>query len=197
LRTVSNCFVNIPADIMVRLMDSDGAQIRLVVKSFVQVLFAVVMIKLEGFKIKILVMKVEQSIEINKPADEVFGFLLDIDNHTKFGTAFYETKKISEGPVAIGTKIKRKGRFMGKELETTHEVASFVPAKVLAFKTIGAALEAQDSFVLEDKNGKTVVTQIIEAKPTGMMKLAAGIIKSKIADQMHNDLNLLKSLLEN
>ena len=43
--------------------------------------------------------KIEMSIVINRPVEEVFAFLSDFENNPKWQATSVEARKISEGPV--------------------------------------------------------------------------------------------------
>jgi uncharacterized membrane protein len=142
-------------------------------------------------------MKIEQSIIINRNSGEVFDFVKDVSNHKKFGTAFQDARILSDGELKEGSEIMRKVNFMGKTMEARQQVKTFNPGQQITFETISGPVQVEDSFIVEDiGNMETRFTLLIEAKLSGMMKLGASMMKGQIEQQVKNDLNNLKEILE-
>jgi carbon monoxide dehydrogenase subunit G len=58
--------------------------------------------------------RLEATILINKPAEDVFTFLHNPDNHPKFVPGMLEFKKTSPGPIErVGTSVQGAA-FLGK-----------------------------------------------------------------------------------
>ena len=49
----------------------------------------------------------ENTVTIQRPADEVFAFLADFENIPRWNYAIEETKKASAGPVGVGTRYRQ------------------------------------------------------------------------------------------
>jgi uncharacterized protein YndB with AHSA1/START domain len=45
----------------------------------------------------------ENTVMIARPIEDVFAFLSDLENIPKWNYAIVETRKVSEGPVGVGT----------------------------------------------------------------------------------------------
>jgi carbon monoxide dehydrogenase subunit G len=142
-------------------------------------------------------MKIEQSIIINRNAKEVFDFVKDVSNHKKFGTAFQDARKLTEGELREGSEVMRKVNFMGKSIEAHQQVKTFNQDHQITFETIEGPVPVEDSFIVEQiGDNETRFTLSIEAKLSGMMKFGASMMKGQIESQIQNDLNNLKNLLE-
>ena len=48
-------------------------------------------------------LKIESATVINRPVEEVFSVLSNLENNPKWSSAFLEVKKTSDGPIAVGT----------------------------------------------------------------------------------------------
>jgi len=49
-------------------------------------------------------MHLEQTVHINRPAAEVFDFLLDLGNHPRFGAGIKAVRGVEAGPLALGRR---------------------------------------------------------------------------------------------
>jgi uncharacterized membrane protein len=50
---------------------------------------------------------VTNTILINRPVDEVYAFLADLEHTPEWNWAISETKKTTPGPVAVGTRYRQ------------------------------------------------------------------------------------------
>jgi uncharacterized membrane protein len=56
----------------------------------------------------------ENSITIDRPVDEVFAYVADVANDPAWHTDVVEGRKVSDGPIGIGSRLQiRIKPFMG------------------------------------------------------------------------------------
>jgi uncharacterized protein YndB with AHSA1/START domain len=77
-------------------------------------------------------MKVESSAVIDRPVEEVWRFISDLDNAPKW-ELYDEGKQTSEGPVVRGTRVSFGGKFMGKRLDYEGQMWEWEPNKGFTF----------------------------------------------------------------
>ena len=70
----------------------------------------------------------ENTIRVDRPIAEVFAFLADLENIPKWNYYVLEVKKLSDGPIGIGTiyhQVRKTDEqdFRITELEQDHKVA--------------------------------------------------------------------------
>jgi hypothetical protein len=71
-----------------------------------------------------LVATFENTVMIRRPIEEVFGFLSQFENVPKWNYAIVETRRVSEGPVGVGT-IYHQVRSVPSRSEERFEVTAF------------------------------------------------------------------------
>jgi hypothetical protein len=49
----------------------------------------------------------ENTVLIARPIEDVFAFLSDLENVPKWNYAIVETRKVSEGPIGVGTTYQQ------------------------------------------------------------------------------------------
>src|SRR6266511_234658 len=77
-------------------------------------------------KRRIQMIKVEKSVVINKPVDDVFNFVIAVGNYTKWQAGVEEV--IEQGSRnTIGSHFTEVRKFMGQEMRTTLELTEFAP----------------------------------------------------------------------
>ena len=112
-------------------------------------------------------MKVQVSIEIDRPVAVVWRFwaVEHVRNHPRWDPDV-ELEQISEGPMGIGTKIRRRNVRWGKPVEGEMEVVEFDPEHVIAFSVHDANMDMHGRATFEAKGAErtllTVTTDIPE-----------------------------------
>src|SRR5574341_949488 len=121
---------------------------------------------------------VEVSIVINRPIGEVFGFLSNMENNMKWRISQQEVKKLSEGPIGVGTTYRMVNHVLGRQLETEAEVIEFEPNRKYMTRDKSGTLPLEAQRIFEAVEGGTRVTFILRADPSGIFKIAAPLFAS-------------------
>ena len=136
--------------------------------------------------------KFENTVEIDRPVEEVFRFVADFENIPRWNYYVVDVRQLSEGPPAEGTRYHQTRRDDEQEYQiTAHEPNHMVAVKttpgsepafrrVCTFEETATGTRMQDMWELE-----TGHNAVIE-------RLGAGRVKAAVAD----NLGKLKQLLE-
>jgi uncharacterized membrane protein len=134
----------------------------------------------------------ENSISIDRPADQVFSFLSDFENLPKWNYFVLEVSQLSDGPVGIGTRYHQ----VRKTDEQHFRIVEFEPNQRLAVKTSPeSSPQLEMRFTLEPEGARTHLKdewKLDTGRPALLEKLAAGRIRSAVAE----NLSKLKQLME-
>lgn len=81
-------------------------------------------------------MELEVSTVIDRPVSTVWDFYAvhHIENHPRWDPSL-ELEATSEGPIGVGTVIKRRATRFGETTEGTMEVVEFEPEKAMRVRT--------------------------------------------------------------
>lgn len=71
--------------------------------------------------------RIEQSVVIGRPVEEVFRSTADVDRMSEWSAELVETKKTSEGLVGVGTTFSAVVKFLGRRVEAEQEVTAYEP----------------------------------------------------------------------
>ena len=140
--------------------------------------------------------RVESSIVINRPPEEVFAFLSDKDNDPLWQSGVVEASKTSEGPWAVGSTGRNVNRFLGRQIESTWEITEYELNKKVSFKSTSGPMPYQGSWTLEPVENGTRYTVVFYAEIGGLFKLAEPLVLGMAKRQMETDLGNVKDLLE-
>ena len=138
----------------------------------------------------------EMSTMINRPIEEVFAVLANLENDAKWRREFVETKKTSEGPVGIGTRFSLFGEFLGRRIETVYEVVEYEPNRITAWETVSGPLPLTFQRTFERVEGGTQVTVIYEVEIRGFFKLIKPLVISAGRRAQKGDLPKVKEMME-
>jgi uncharacterized protein YndB with AHSA1/START domain len=138
----------------------------------------------------------EGSITINRPVEEVFAFLEDIENLAKWNEQAGQAEQTSQGPMGVGTTYRGSSEFMGRKMEWTSEITEYEPNRKVAQTLDLGPAEMAMSWVLEPVEGGTKFTIISEGEMGGLAKLAGPLMDRTMKKQMESNLTRLKGLLE-
>ena len=143
-----------------------------------------------------MAVKVEHSVTIERPIEEVFAFTADPNNNPLWQSTTLETQTSSE--VDVGTTFNNVSKFLGRRIETTLEIVESDPPRRQCVRANSGPIPASGCYVFEptDDGGSTRFTQTLEAEVGGFFKLAEPLVGRAARRQTEADMATLKDLLE-
>ena len=138
----------------------------------------------------------ELSIVINRPIEEVFAVLANLENDAKWRREWVEAKKTSEGPIGIGTRFSLLGEAFGRRFEAVYEVTRYEPNHITAWKTVSGPLPLTFQRTCEPVEGGTHITIRYEAEIRGFFNLIKPLVISAGKRALQGDFPKLKEMIE-
>ena len=138
--------------------------------------------------------RVEHTVEIARPADEVFALLTDVARVPEWQASAVESR--ADGPLAAGARIHERRHFLGHDAETELEVSVFEPGRRLALRALEGPIRLSIDHVLEEQDGRTSLCITAEARPHGLLRFAGPAVTAKARQELRRDFDSLKALLE-
>ncbi len=140
--------------------------------------------------------KVEKSCVIRKPVAEVFAYVHDNENSTKWQGGVVSTH-IDEGlDNMVGSRYTEVRKFMGQEMKTSMEITAFIQNEKWAAKVVKGPVPYEVTMTYTTVPEGTKSTTIVEGEPTGFFKLAEGMVAITLGKSLEEDQNCLKMLLK-
>ena len=140
--------------------------------------------------------RAEMSTVVNRPIEDVFAVLSNVENNPKWSSAAVEAQQTSAGPVGVGTTMRFVGRFLGRRVESRAVVTQFETNRIFAWQSSAGPFPMQGSLTFERINGGTRVNSVFEAEPAGFFKLVEPLMVMMAKRRSQNDLDNLKGLME-
>jgi uncharacterized protein YndB with AHSA1/START domain len=116
------------------------------------------------------VIRIDFSVDIDRPPAEVFAYLTDLDNLPQWQASAIEAHW--EGEKAAGARVKEVRKFLGRHMESELEVAEYEPDRRLVLKTLTGPVPLTAEHTFGPLNGGTRLVFHGEGEPGGFFRLA-------------------------
>jgi hypothetical protein len=140
--------------------------------------------------------RVEASVLINRPLEDVFAFVHNPVDHPQWETAQFEVEQTSEGLMGVGTTFRGEIRLLGLPIGWTAECTGYDTDGELEFRLNAGPLQLQETLTLEPVAPGTSFTIVYEGDQRGLVRLAGSIAVRVFQRQVESDVANLKAILE-
>ena len=141
-------------------------------------------------------MRIEESVEINRPPERVFEYVANAENLPEWAGTVIETRKDTPGPLLEGSTFTFVGKFLGRKIESPFKVTAHEFPQRHTHKSTGGPLPTEWTLTFEEVAGGTRYTQVAEGEPGGFFGLVGPLLERVGRRQLRTDLGNLKDLLE-
>ena len=133
---------------------------------------------------------------IDRPVKEVFLFVANPNNMSKWNSAVVSVQQITPGPVGVGTKFKSIGEALGRRIEGEVEVTAYEPDTKSGFQMNAGPIQVNVTLTFKTVGTGTKLNLNAQGKPAGVFKLAEGVMSGQVKSMMEANLARLRSVLE-
>jgi len=141
-------------------------------------------------------MRIQESVQINRPVEEVYEFVANPENLPEWTGTVIETRKDTLGPLLEGNTFTSVAKFLGRRIESPFEVTAHEFPRRHSHKSTGGPLPTEWTLTFEEVAGGTRYTQVAEGEPGGFFGLVGPLLERVGRRQLRTDLANLKDLLE-
>jgi hypothetical protein len=113
--------------------------------------------------------RVEGEIIINRPVAEVFDFVADERHEPRYNPRMVRAEKISEGPIAPGTRFHTELKVAGRTMPMVVEFTDFERPRRLGSVTRSSMMETTGGLTFESISAGTRMRWSWEVRPHGAM----------------------------
>ena len=133
---------------------------------------------------------------IDRPMKDVFAFVANPNNMSKWNSAVVSLEQVSPGDVGVGTKFKSVGEMMGRRIEGEMQVTAYEPNTKCGFQVNAGPMKMDLTLSFKTVGTGTKVSLNAQGNPGGIFKLAEGVMTGQVKSMMEGNLARLKEQLE-
>ncbi len=144
-------------------------------------------------------MKVEKSVFINLPPEDIFAYVSNFENLAEWSGVVISARKFSTENALVGTTVRCTIRILGRWLDITYEIVECVPNHYMTFKSITGVAPWHTFYRFEtvEGGGTNVSVEEVIHFTGGFLGFAEPVITRLVSRQLAHDLLTLKDILEN
>jgi uncharacterized membrane protein len=136
-------------------------------------------------------------IVIDRPVPVVSEFAASPDNAPQWYENIKSVEWKTPRPLGAGSRLAFIARFLGRRLEYTYEVVTFVPGERMVMGTAEGPFPMETEYTWEATSaGSTRMTLRNRGKPSGFSRVIAPFMASAMRRANQKDLARLKRILE-
>ena len=135
-----------------------------------------------------------QTIEIARSPEDVFDYLVDLDNLARWQPTVREV--LWERELREGVEFEETRELLGRRARSRLEVTALDPGREFSIRVVEGPVPLRVRHLLQPANGGTRLTLEAEGEAGGLMRLAAPVAERAASRQAGLDLRRLKQILE-
>jgi uncharacterized membrane protein len=140
---------------------------------------------------------IKHSIEIDRPAGEVFTYLDQVDRHNEWQGQLVSTTIETDGPVRVGTRVVEHRNVPGGARDFPYDITEHDPAGKISFRGTAGLIRPAGTYTVDPiGESSSRVSSELDLKARGIGKLLAILARRQAAKQVPVDLEKFKELLE-
>jgi uncharacterized protein YndB with AHSA1/START domain len=142
---------------------------------------------------------IERQTTVNAPDAKVFGYLVDVSNHSQWAAHQLEVRPKSQGPVQVGSAFETVGHQFGAQPGTV-TITEIVPNERIVYESDGRVGHFRHGFIIKNNgDGTVLLTKTMEPLEVKNLplKLLGPVVRNFIAPKgLDGDLQRIKQKLE-
>jgi uncharacterized membrane protein len=140
---------------------------------------------------------IRHSIEINRPAEEVFAYLDQLDRHSEWQSSLVSARVETDGPTRVGTRVLERRKVPGGAREIPYEITEHEPPRKASFRGTAGPVRPFGTVTVDPMGDSgSRLTLELDLEGHGIGKLVAMFARRQAANQVPQDHEKFKELLE-
>lgn len=140
--------------------------------------------------------KIEKIFDVKQSPEQVHRYVCDPANASRWNTWIIEANQLSPGPIAKGTRVKTRGRFLGVSFDNEWEFTDCRLSESFSVRTVSGPMSMSYRYDFQVIPEGTRVTATVEGDPGKLFKVAEPVLAAIARRQFNSDNDNLKDLLE-
>jgi uncharacterized protein YndB with AHSA1/START domain len=141
-------------------------------------------------------MRVRVNVDIHRPVETVFEYLVDPATCVDWLKGFSESIPTQSGSLRVGTQLHQTVRFLRRNFKIVSEVVELVPNEVITMRVLNGPFPMTWRHELGELGRETRVTTTLEAEPGGYFRVAGLALRAVVTRHLAEDHEQLKARLD-
>jgi uncharacterized protein YndB with AHSA1/START domain len=140
---------------------------------------------------------IRDSIEIQRPPEEVFAYLDQLDRHTEWQNSLVSAKVETEGATRVGTRVVERRKVPGGARDIPYEITEHEPPHKASFRGTAGPVRPVGTVTVDPVGeSSSRMTLELELQGHGVGKLFAFFARRQAAKELPESHQKFKELLE-
>jgi uncharacterized membrane protein len=140
---------------------------------------------------------VESTVEIDRPAAEVFAFISDVRNNPQFQQGMRSCVWTSRPPVGVGSTYDQVAAFLGRQIVSKFVIDEYEPGRRIRFRSTAGPLGILERRTVTALGpNRSSVEVILDGDPGSWFRWVGPFLRPLVARAVKADYRRLKTVLE-
>jgi len=133
-------------------------------------------------------LEVRSHVEVDAPANEVFGFVADASNNPIWQKGIRSCVWTSHGPIAEASTYHQEASFLRRRMVSSFIVSDFEPGRSITFDTLESTFPIEITRLVEPLAARRCrVSAHVSGEPRGLFRFAAPLTNRVVARLVAQD----------
>ena len=133
---------------------------------------------------------------IYRPLEDVVAIAGDPAKDPLWMASVVASEPLADGPLGVGARYRRVGKFLGRFAEVVYEVTEFEPGARLCLASVDPTPPVRDRREFRGQGRDTRLVRTIEAEIGPFFRIAESLDGMAARRQLETDLEVLKIFLD-
>lgn len=141
-------------------------------------------------------MRIGHKIRISAPSNEIFSFLMDIDNRSSYIPALDDVILLDKPPLREGSRYVEVSRIAGRSFKTTYQLTELIPGKRIGAKTLESVFPIEVRMEIQEDESGSILILFLQFELSGIYRFGKNIIRNIVDRQAREILRKIKRSIE-
>lgn len=141
-------------------------------------------------------MNYKTSVIINRPLDQVFDYVTNIENSSQWGDAVVEAWQETDGPMGPGTIVTERVKMGPVLSELSWEITAYEPNRLCVYEGESELGHSRTAYIFEAHGGDTRLSVEVNVGLSGMSRFMKPLIQVTHKRNRQRSLEAIKAVME-
>jgi uncharacterized protein YndB with AHSA1/START domain len=136
------------------------------------------------------------SIDIDRPPEVVADYEFEPEHDANWIGGVRTAERLTNGPIGVGSRVRRRGGFLGRPIEWVMDIVVLEPARRLAMHAVKSPFPMDVTYELAPHGRGTMARIRIQGETKGVYGLLGPLTPWMVRRSVQSDLRRLKRQVE-